>query len=451
MGYDELRLLIICAIPILSLFGLLLTKLIKNTPKLQEFARGFFIALLAYSGLELGIFIFRAILRDLGGYITLPLSLAQDSIPVLFAIWLVWRLAPSFRSHKELIKIPRSDSEIKEYIGKIFHSDKFLNALHETLPKGEQDEKHGLDYIPYMLSSIRKRRKKFRRSSNFFLSFTIILGFIFSGIVMYFGYILVNEAATGIPKRIVSLNSELIRIRQNLNVIAPGYFNNQEFKNTVGKNILSLEQAKPGENNTEIAEKINKAIDDCKNTGEFGELRKRLNSYSQNINKDTEEGKQFDRLLSTTIDSLNSFMDSYNAAIPNLVSSMKRVELLVPELEKWNEKPQNRVAEISKRIALGIVVCSFFLAILKYIASIYKSHHAQVLKADFDDFAVRRFYVSYKGSEGKEEVLKAVLTTFLSEHYHGTETTNEKGISLSKAESDLLNTILKNITKNIST
>ena len=55
--------------------------------------------------------------------------------------------------------------------------------------------------------------------------------------------------------------------------------------------------------------------------------------------------------------------------------------------------------------------------------------------------------MSYKGSEGNEEVLKAVLTTFLSEHYHGTETTIEKGISLSKAESDLLNTILKNITK----
>jgi hypothetical protein len=122
----------------------------------------------------------------------------RDAVPVLVAILLAWYLGPSPRLTSANTSVSMlGPAAVKEYEQRIIQSNEFLTALQETLPKGAHDEKDGLDYVPFMLANIRDRRLRHNRASHLALWCTVLLGIIFSGIVMYFGYVLVNEAAIG--------------------------------------------------------------------------------------------------------------------------------------------------------------------------------------------------------------------------------------------------------------
>jgi hypothetical protein len=55
----------------------------------------------------------------------------------------------------------------------LLDSNAFFTALRTTLSKGADDEKFGLDYIPFMLNSIDERRKGAIKSARFFLVATV--------------------------------------------------------------------------------------------------------------------------------------------------------------------------------------------------------------------------------------------------------------------------------------
>jgi hypothetical protein len=54
-------------------------------------------------------------------------------------------------------------------MSQILDSEHFLTVLRNSLPRGEQDQEFGLDYIPYMLDSIDQRRKRASKSARLFL------------------------------------------------------------------------------------------------------------------------------------------------------------------------------------------------------------------------------------------------------------------------------------------
>src|SRR5205823_10480086 len=109
-------------------------------------------------------------------------------------------------------------------VSEILDSESFLTALRGTLPRGKDDEQYGLDYIPFMLHSIDERRKRATRSARLFLFATVIAALAFSSVVMYFGYILVNEAAAGSARSLAELRSATQRVSDMLESMLPNYF-----------------------------------------------------------------------------------------------------------------------------------------------------------------------------------------------------------------------------------
>lgn len=92
-------------------------------------------------------------------------------------------------------------------------------------------------------------------------------------------------------------------------------------------------------------------------------------------------------------------MSSQSVAVPELNSRIQELRALVPKAEEALNKPENRLPEIIKRLALGIVIATFFLALLRYMGTLYRTRYQQVLAAENDDFMIRRFYVAFKSSE----------------------------------------------------
>lgn len=103
-----------------------------------------------------------------------------------------------------------------------------------------------------------------------------------------------------------------------------------------------------------------------------------------------------------------------------------------------------------KRLAVGLVVATFFLAILRYFSNLYLRHHEHELKAVYDDDLVRRFCVAYKSSADNDDQRRAVLTTFISGVKN--ESSNSKHDSsnpITKQELDVFKELLAALSKKL--
>src|SRR5207302_2558168 len=140
------------------------------------------------------------------------------------------------------------------------------------LPKGKEDKDYGFDFIPYMLHSIDERRKRFDRSSKVFLSLTIVLGLVFSSVLVYFGYILINEAAAGPPRILANLEDETKSIKLELQSIIPRLSENPVFQKTASISLQALRNANAG-SNKEIADEVQKAINKALSDGDLLTLK----------------------------------------------------------------------------------------------------------------------------------------------------------------------------------
>ena len=158
---------------------------------------------------------------------------------------------------------------LRQAVVSILDSEDFLTALRSTLPKGESDPQYGLDYIPYMLDSIDQRRRRFQRSSMMFLAATIALGFVFSGIVVYFGYILVNESAAGFPRTMSQIEGSLREIRRDIQ-ITPNPFNSETFASLTGDQIRALREYIPPATDKPQHDAVQSAIQRGLETGNVG-------------------------------------------------------------------------------------------------------------------------------------------------------------------------------------
>lgn len=202
-----------------------------------------------------------------------PLQILQSAIPIIFAVWLgKWIWPALLEDQQSIIPYFENPSALKEYVVRILDSQEFLTALRDTLPRGKDDEANGFDHIPYMLKTINDRRESFSRKASRFLFATVFLGIILGVIVMYFGYILVNEAAAGTPRILAEMHTQTGSISENLNTLLPRYYQNQAFQNNSASSLGALETTKPGEKNMQTSEKVNAAIAEAKLNGNIIKL-----------------------------------------------------------------------------------------------------------------------------------------------------------------------------------
>jgi len=330
---------------------------------------------------------------------------------------------------------PLGQEAIDTYVKEILNSNSFITALNDSLPRGERDAEFGLDSVPYLLGSIRSRRERLRRSSANFLRLTVIAASLIAIIITFFAWVLVNDESVGAPKALRSLRENTESIAASLRYLNSDYRSSTEFdrlKNAInakadpansatkGKLQAVLRRAEAGESLAGVLALLRQAA---------GELRYDTESYGRDVDG--------------AIGAMDAQNTERHATIEGIGQLQPRLNGLIDRVGEELGKDQNRIAEVVRRIALGLIVATFFLAILRFVANLYRADYNQLLRTDFDDMLVRSFYVTFKASEGLGNQRAAVLSSYisaLSTLAPSKTTEEEKG--LSKEDSDLLKVIL---------
>lgn len=294
----------------------------------------------------------------------------------------------------------------------ILDSEMFLTTLRSTLPQGKDDPQYGLDYVPYMLHSIDERRKRAEISSRGFLLATGIAASLFAVVVMYFGYILVNEAAAGSAKSLADLSRATQEVNQSLSSYNAEIWRAYQLIFPV---LQKLDSMDAGMKNKDVKDRLHEALDLKKPRRDLFALRNTIAQLLADVSKDGVAEHAFATALEEAAKQLDKYIfDVQNSPLSyNLWNAMSEVRPLTTKAEDALSKPENRTPEIIKRLALGVVISTFFLALLRSLLSLYKTRQLQVVEAERDDFAVRRFYVVFKSSQASDEQRKAVLESFM--------------------------------------
>lgn len=356
---------------------------------------------------------------------------------VLFAISLlvIRTLWPQLLARPRVKLTPLGRDAIDTYVNEILNSNSFITALNESLPRGIDDAEYGLDSVPYLLSSIRMRRERLDRSTRGFLRLTVIAATATALIISFFAWILVNDESVGAPKALRALRENAESMATSLRYLNTDYRATKEFThltqaidaNADAENIPTkaklqaiLRRATASESATDLLAALRLA---------GGELRYDTPSYGNNIDNAIE-----------TLDTQNR---ERLAVLANVRQLQPRLSGLIDRVSEELGKDQNRIAEVVRRIALGLIVATFFLAIVRFVANLYRAEYNQLLRADFDDMLVRSFYVTFKASEGMGNQRAAVLSSYISalSTFAPPKVTAEEKV-LSKEDSDLLKEIL---------
>jgi len=327
-------------------------------------------------------------------------------------------IAGGYLSISALVKEPSepatvNEVNLREFADSLFTSDEFLTTLRTTLPSGESDQLHGFDHIPFLLHNIDERRKRFSISASRFLQLTISLGFVFVIVLLLFGYILLNEDAVGKERNLSKLDATVESIDTNV----AEYLALSEFiPNKVSEALEDVQEINwakiDGVQNlgTETLNlQIVKFLETGKNSEELlNNIQSQLASLYQLPKTDSEQEK-----LEFAASSLNELQEKQSIILINLTRDMARSREVLDLVYEDIGKTESQVPELIKRLTIGLVIASFFLAIVRYVARIYNDHHQQEILAERDDLAIRQFYVSIRSAGENAEERALVLKEFI--------------------------------------
>jgi hypothetical protein len=365
------------------------------------------------------------------------MSLVSEIVVLVIAAWIIFRMPP------ESVGRPLSsvaDDQARKVVSEVFNSEYFLSALRTSLPKGEKDVEHGLDYIPFMLDSIAGRRKTFQKSSNVFFWTTMVVGSIFAAIVTGVGWLLLNEAAAGTPMQIAEFAAATNKLNDTLQKASPEWFRIQLDK-TESEGIDRLKELRLTENAGLLRERAQELL----HTPDVQSILQGLTREISEIPDDATPGEIGVRgELQRIVERLTQLLKANNSALGEARQAAADLRVTVAKAKEFGQ--ENQLGEIVRRVAIGTIVGTFFFAILRYIAGLYRKDYEQVRQAYADDLALRKFYVAYKSASGTEREL---AISFLVSKGNEAPKEGEAELGISKAESDLLRELLKSVSKRL--
>jgi len=356
---------------------------------------------------------------------------------VLFAVSLlvIRTLWPQLLARPRVRLTPLGHDAIETYVKAILDSNAFITALNESLPRGAADAEYGLDSVPYLLSSIRTRRERLDRSTRGLLRLTVIAATVTALIISFFAWVLVNDESVGAPRALRSLRENTDSLATSLRYLNSDYRGTTEFAR-----LTHAINAKADTGNLPTKAKLQATIRVGMADEPLADLVAALRPVAGELRYDT---PSYGRDVDSALEALETQNTERRAALERVGQLQPRLSALIDRVSQELGKDQNRVAEVVRRIALGLIVATFFLAIVRFVANLYRADYNQLLRADFDDILVRSFYVTFKASEGMGNERAAVLSSYiraLSTFEPPKAAAEEKG--LSKEDSDLLKEIL---------
>lgn len=352
----------------------------------------------------------------------LPFNVAFTIIPI-FILLRILASKKSNLSFADILSIKTQD-DLNRNVEQILNSNNFLTALRSTLPSGAYDSKHGIDYIPYMLDNIQVRKNRFTARAKGFLYSMVMAGVIFVCISLWFGIVIINEDSIGSGREIKELN---VKVR-DLQSLAP-YLSDKLYQTSEEYNIIlnDISMIKELEWKCIKLEKLNDVttiFDDFYKNKNIQMLRDNVIAFQNEISKPEVinttncSGKkinpeEYENKLKKLLNSINKFASSRESAVNNYDGVTSNLALLVEAANKELNNPNNRTSELLKRLFITVALLSFFIAILRFLASQYRSSIQQLIRAEQDDLYIRKFYIALRIAGDNDDAKKIVLTNIL--------------------------------------
>ncbi|CCN82436.1 hypothetical protein VIBNISFn27_940087 [Vibrio nigripulchritudo SFn27] len=340
---------------------------------------------------------------------------------------------------KEINKADQS-KYIEDIVCETLDSKEFATALRTSLPRGENDNKNGLDFIPFLLHRLDEKRISYQKSTNRFLISLISMGLVFIFTISFFGYIIINTSSSGVYKYTSILSNEIDAISINI------HNSNKSLLNYLQNEGIKTENIPIDLKDGELL-KARSKIDELIGLGYAINLKYYLYELPEKKFNKTSNQKIEDNLtMSKVIKKIDIYLDSlvYNKAeIENALElAQKASEEIIEEIHK----PEFLRDDLIKRLSISLIVATFFIAILRYLSNLYRSHYAELIKTEEQDMFIRKFYVAYKGSSDDNSSKDKIVEAFLSKDHdlHGNNSSR-----LGSEEVGIIGELLKSIGRKI--
>lgn len=360
-----------------------------------------------------------------------------DLLVIIAGVWLASKYLFQPKNLENL-----AEGKTKVFLNQFFDSEDFLTILRTALPNGKESKDHGFDFIPFMLHTVEEKRKRFEKSSRNFLWLTFILGLLFSGCLIFFAYLLINEAAAGTQKTIADMETSTRAIAKDVSILRK-----QDTPKFIETYIAPLVYNSRG--NTEAIDELKDFIDNYptseKTIYDLLDLMKSNNTESKLVFLTADEKSEY----RSAIQQIEKYLEQGSDAALELPKLIQNVESLTQKVNENLAKPENRTPEIIKRLFLSLVLATFFIALLRYVVKLYRDHYQQLIFAEQESLAIRKFYVAYKCSKDEEQ-RKTVLTAFMMNKSADISSEIKDGSpSFDNINPELLKEILSAITKKL--
>ncbi|MDJ0800876.1 MAG: DUF2791 family P-loop domain-containing protein [Calothrix sp. MO_167.B12] len=339
--------------------------------------------------------------------IAIPLLFVNEIIPVFIGSWVALIIY-----QKIVLKNDKEDRKIElaESVSEILDSENFLTVLRSSLPRGEEDKEYGLDYIPYMLNDNESRLEELKKSTRFYFILTLCVGIMITIVVVYFGYLLVNEQSAGTGRTLVEINRLLEQSNKHTQILVPEPDNNLRLltlRNDYLKPLRNFSLIEDSSNDrvNDIINKVKVDISKAEQTNEWKVLSQKFYSYQSELFNLQLKGKERDylQLIRGATEEFRAFVRSREYALPQLINTTEALNKLIEKVEGKFETEDSRTTELIKRLGLSLIVSTFLLAVLRYISSIYREHYRDMRRVQHEGQIIRRFYIALKSSFKSQE------------------------------------------------
>lgn len=386
------------------------------------------------------------------------IMLITEALPSLIALIVGWKLLISKKSDSISNK-ENFEYDIRKQANLLLNSNEFLTIFNTAFPADQNEIEPPLRSFPHIILSIRERGIRASKSASRFLSLTLLLGGVFSVILVLLGIILIDDTIIGKGKYIVELANYTSSLRSML-VSGAIHWTDEEGLKKVEAAVLPLSSILK---ELDIVDKIScldveysiEQFKDDKSIGAVQKIRDALSSKTKKCETDNEKSaKRLKSTISYTLLNIENIIDArtgkqneYN----RLKSSLDRIDSL---MKIYSDKPnEDRLTELLKRLSVGLIIASFFLAITRYSGELYRQHRQQYLLALDQELWLRKVYIAFKCSERNTDQRKDVLMTLLKIDLNYTGGINTKEVINSSeagsAKEDLLKTLIDAVSEKI--
>ena len=289
-------------------------------------------------------------------------------------------------------------ADVAEVARAVLESEGFRTSLREVVPADDPPE---FSDVPGMARLLEDHRERHRRSASAYLKATVALALLFATVVVSLGYFVIVEESAGTPRllrlldgrvgQMTELATQLVSSdRAEFSALQAAI---QEVSNDINDSWPERERVFVEASLARLAR-----IEPDDPASILDAVKRDIAQYPRmprrRATPDGLLGLRYIRELANTAATSDAGLRSNLAvAATDFRSQLAAVRAA---------ESANRTAELLKRVFVGLIVVAFFVMILRYLARLHDKHHQEVLWADQNALAIRRFRMTHRAASSAE-------------------------------------------------